>query len=778
MYPFVISNACQTSRFSTSSFGNSMVLAPQKGAIGYIGCSADSYWDEDYFWAVGVGPVTLNPTYESTGLGALDRLFHTHGESPSDWYVTMGQVVYAGNLAVTASTSSKKKYYWEIYNLVGDPSVIPIIGTPGSFSISLPDTLPNDIKSYSFIADPFSYIAVSHFDTLWDASYVSPSGSVTLDIPGLSDDSCMVVITGQNKVPIIKTIYFSEINKAYINLSGTAINDSLGDDDGSADFNETLFLKLTIGNLGSVSATGVTAEISSASPYVTIINNLANIGTLMPGTEKVSSDDLSFTLTGDFPDNSAVTFVLTLKYGSVEKHYNVDISVHSPKLEIINYTIDDSETGNGNFIADPGETFKFIFQVVNLGSSNTSGQFNISSPDAEISLIESSKNSGNLNSGVVIEIPLLAKISESVPSGTTISLSAILDCSPFFANRSFSFRVGRIQETFESASFKIFPWINISSKPWTITQSDPYEGIIAARSGAITDNQTSALAIRTNYASNDSIRFYYKVSSETNYDHLIFKLNDVEIFRKSGEIPWTKKAVGVPAGINKMEWLYKKDGSVSAGNDCAMIDLIDFAGTGSVSYIVRDIVAARLVSPVQENNMGKENVTVKLLNMGPDTIKGFNLAYSINNGTSVSQHFDDNIIYNSDSVTVTFATKADLSHYGDYDIVVYSLENNDDNLLNDTLITNVRNNEIEGPILVYPNPFSDELNIIIKSEASDTAHISIFSSEGKKVFDIEQQPLTAGVNPLEFNNLQIVPGIYFLKVEFSGFSKVTKVIKL
>jgi hypothetical protein len=790
MYPFVISNACQTSRFNTASFGNTMVLTPQKGAIGYIGCSADSYWDEDYFWAVGVGPVAQNPTYESTGLGALDRLFHTHGESPSDWYITMGQVIYAGNLAVSASTTSKKKYYWEIYNLVGDPSVIPIIGTPNSFNIVLPDTLPNNIKSYSFITDPFSYIAISHFDTLWDASYVSPSGSVTLEMPGLSDDSCLLVITGQNKIPLIKTIYFSDVNEAYVNLSGTAINDSLGNNNGMADYNEHLFLKLTIGNLGTVAATGVTAQISSTSEYVTINDSNANIGTLIPGKEKVLSNDLSFTLSGDIPDNGAVTFDLVLKYGLIEKHYKIDISIHSPKLEIIDYVIDDTETGNGNYIADPGETFKFIFHVLNLGSSNTSGEFDISSPDPEISLIEPSKNSGILNSGEVIEIPLLAKISELVTEGTTVSISAMLDCNPFFADMSFSFRIGRFQETFESASFKVFPWINVSSKPWTITKSDPYEGIIAARSGAISDNQTSALAIKVNYSSADSVRFYYKVSSEGSYDQpydiLIFKLNENEIIRKSGEIAWERCAVAVPAGINKMEWLYKKDGSLSAGDDCAMIDLIDFAGTGSVTYITRDIVAARLVSPIQDNSMGRENVTLKLLNLGPDTVKGFNLAYTINNRIPVIEHFNDNIIYNSDSLAVTFTTRADLSHFGDYDIVVYSLGNNDDNLLNDTLRVSVKNNEIDGPLLIYPNPFSEELNIVISTETADTAHISLISSAGKKVlfnfagitgYDLTE-PLVAGINPLVIRPILIVPGVYYLKIKSSGYSKTLKVIKM
>ena len=213
MYPFVISNACQTSQFANSySFGNRLMVAKEKGAIGYIGCSTDSFWNEDFYWAVGPGPISADPEYLGKGLGAYDRLFHTHGESASDWYYTMGQINYAGNLAVSASTSSYKKRYWETYNLVGDPSVIPILGRPDSFNITLPDSLPNGIKSLTLDLDPFAYAAISHFDTLWDASFVNPSGSVVLEMPGLSDDSCLIVITGQNKLPLIKTVYFSDIN--------------------------------------------------------------------------------------------------------------------------------------------------------------------------------------------------------------------------------------------------------------------------------------------------------------------------------------------------------------------------------------------------------------------------------------------------------------------------------------------------------------------------------------------------------------------------------------
>lgn len=786
MYPFIISNACQTSRFSTASLGNRMVLTKEKGGIGFIGCSSDSYWDEDYYWAVGVGPVALEPAYESTGLGALDRLFHTHGENSSDWYFTMGQVNYAGNLSVSASTSSRKKYYWETYNLVGDPSIIPITGSPETFNILLPDTLPNNITSYSFISEPYSYVAVSHFDTLWDAKHTSPSGSVSFQMPGLSDDSCLVVITGQNRIPLIKKIYFTEINNSFVNLSGLAVNDSLGNNNGIADYNETIFLRLNLENRGSEGADAVSAEISTASGYINILSSSSDVGTLPPGSEKIIYNDLSFKIFGDIPDNHTVTFDLILRYGTVEKLYKVDVKIYAPVLSITHYQVDDSETGNNNFIADPGETLNLVFSVINQGTSTTSGLFSISSSDQEITIIESGKNSGFLNYGEEMEIPLKVKIAESVPIGTSINITTYLDCDPYIASRTFTLKVGRIQETFESASFKVFPWINISPTPWIITGTDRYEGIISARSGPISDNQSTSLAIKVIYDAVDTLKFYYKVSSEKSYDHLIFKVNDNEILRASGEVPWTLAETEVPAGNNKFEWIYRKDGSVGEGSDCAFIDLIDFTGTSPVTYIGRDLVAARLVSPVQKTNIGREFVTIKLLNNGPDTIDGFNLAYSINGSIPVVQHFTEKLIYNSDSVSVTFSARADLSHFGEYNILVYSFNNSDDFLLNDTLKAKLMNNNIEGPYLVYPNPFREELNIIIKSDVEDTVRLSLTNSEGKRMrinsnfsedYDLEY-PLSTGTNPITIRPLQLSQGVYYLKIELSGSTRTLKVLKI
>ena len=74
--------------------------------MGYIGASNNSYWDEDYWWGCGFKAVTTNPVYDPTTWAVMMLPSMTRAKPLIDWYVTQGQMVVGGNMAVEESNSS------------------------------------------------------------------------------------------------------------------------------------------------------------------------------------------------------------------------------------------------------------------------------------------------------------------------------------------------------------------------------------------------------------------------------------------------------------------------------------------------------------------------------------------------------------------------------------------------------------------------------------------------------------------------------------------------
>ena len=65
-YAFMIGNCCSSVDFQNNSFGEEILRATGKGAIGYVGGSANTYWDEDFWWAVGFKSISANPVFANT----------------------------------------------------------------------------------------------------------------------------------------------------------------------------------------------------------------------------------------------------------------------------------------------------------------------------------------------------------------------------------------------------------------------------------------------------------------------------------------------------------------------------------------------------------------------------------------------------------------------------------------------------------------------------------------------------------------------------------------
>ena len=49
----------------------------------------------------------------------------------------------------------------------------------------------------------------------------------------------------------------------------------------------------------------------------------------------------------------------------------------------------------------------------------------------------------------------------------------------------------------------------------------------------------------------------------------------------------------------------------------------------------------------------------------------------------------------------------------------------------------IENNNLDEPLFVFPNPFTEELKLTINSKVEGTARITLFNLTGKKLIDFE-----------------------------------------
>jgi hypothetical protein len=90
----------------------------------------------------------------------------------------------------------------------------------------------------------------------------------------------------------------------------------------------------------------------------------------------------------------------------------------------------------------------------------------------------------------------------------------------------------------------------------------------------VEDYKSSQLFLDYTSATDDSISFYLKTSSEEDYDFLKFYIDGILQGQWTGDIPWRRAAFRVDAGAHEFKWAYVKDLAYAWGQDRAWIDFI------------------------------------------------------------------------------------------------------------------------------------------------------------------------------------------------------------
>jgi hypothetical protein len=172
-----------------------------------------------------------------------------------------------------------------------------------------------------------------------------------------------------------------------------------------------------------------------------------------------------------------------------------------------------------------------------------------------------------------------------------------------------------------------------------VTNVTPHAGGFSARSGDISDSQTSALSA-TLTTSEGNVSFWRKISSEEGYDFLRFTIDGgAALGSWSGELGWAQFSYPVTAGEHTFQWTYSKDGSVSRGSDAAWIDDIEFP-----TNLPDGVDLLGLTLDVAPDNLktggGLATVDFDVRNLGDTPSGGFNVRFFLSDDAVIDPMAD------------------------------------------------------------------------------------------------------------------------------------------
>ena len=590
----MIGNCCLSNKFSESvCLGESLLRKDDAGAAMYIGGSNYTYWYQDLYWAVGYRStvassgtgVGMDMSVNTAYPGCYDLMCHTHGEAQSTWHTSIGSLIAAGNNAVqTSGTSGNYNfplYYWEIYHLMGDPSITPWLTTPDDMTLTVASTVTAGTTSLEVTAVPYAYVAMttgSDEYNLVAAAFANASGVATLSLPSdLAVGTYEVVASAQQ----YKTA-FAPVS--VIVPSGPYVLANSLTEDNTLYVGQSATYSIDLENVGTATANNITISFTSNNDHVSVVDGSYNLASLNASATQTFNGIFSVQADATCTDQMPVTLSATISWTGCETPAVIRLNtvVNAPN-PVVTYTWDPTRVA-------PGGSAVCNVTMTNQGHmamENVTMTFNEDFPLVEVT---GGPNTFNLAVGGTVNYSYTATVDAQMPDNVTIPFNLNV------ANDSYNYSEVLRLLVSSSAPGDNFDDGNVDGwtggdYPWIATNAQYHSASYSMRSAnSLRNSRTSEMSYTYSSNQDDSIRFYYKVSSEANYDFFHFYIDGVEqtlAAGNSGEVDWTYVAFPVAAGSHTYKFTYAKDYSTTSGSDCAWVDDVVFPTTATALQTAR-----------------------------------------------------------------------------------------------------------------------------------------------------------------------------------------------
>jgi len=414
--PVIFSVACNNGNFHDPGdcFAEAWVKKENGGAIMFLGGTISQPWDP---------PMRGQDYFNDMIVGGYDYTAHPgqNGISTTEGRMFLGPCVYNGLVLMTTEATQAED--WETaktWTYFGDIALQMRTDQPADLTVS------NEVI---LVGVPYTTTITGNGGPVEGAMVCLSQGNAYFsgitDVTGtvsitntLVPGTAKLCVTGYNAETIYQDITVVPPSGPWVMVFGYALDDSQGNNNGLADYGESILLDVTAKNVGSDPASGVSSILSTTDPYITITDNSHSFGNIAAGATITGTGAFAFEVAGNAPDgHTAILTVTFTDEGKPSWTSNIIITLHAPILEVGGFTLND-QGGNGNGKLDPGETVLLSIEVLNSGTSqamNVAGV--LSSSDPFITISQNTASYGNINGGQTGEQPYTVSASIATPQG-------------------------------------------------------------------------------------------------------------------------------------------------------------------------------------------------------------------------------------------------------------------------------------------------------------------------------------------------------------------------
>jgi len=469
---------------------------------------------------------------------------------------------------------------WNVYclNVLGDAALYPWFEEPFTPNVLYEQGIAVGATTTSVhvsrFDQPLENFRVSLFDgeTLLGYGITDANGNAELTFdPALETVGEMqLIVTGQSAWP--QTFEVTGFDGSIPFVYGDIISFE-GEPQSGA---QGLWVDGNLYNKGNATAYNVHAAVTSDCEYINALEGNFTIDEFAPNSTMQDHRLGAIDIADNIPDQTIFTLNFTTYVDNVTHTTQKSFLALAPNMQFIGFELVEAQ-GDGNGYLDPGEQGILRITGKNAGHAMAPNAYmTVDYAGQGVHFDETTYQIGNIDRDGNFSIDVNMDTDYDIISGTTFHVDLGLHTGAYTTDYNYSFGVGVAIETFESADFNFVEWEHAGDRHWFITEEEAHNGTFSARSGDIADNETSYLIAYAEVLTDSEISFWFKTSTEFHKDIFAFFIDGKKKDWWSGENDWTYVSFEFEAGSHVFEWIYDKNLSGQAGNDCVWIDDITF----------------------------------------------------------------------------------------------------------------------------------------------------------------------------------------------------------